>query len=238
MKSRKQQLINASFSHKKRSQLLRSYLETNKDTYLRDYEKQSDLPPLTNNFEAISNRYHYHLRAAGLFLKEHNLLPKVTTQDTPSNTPFLPIAIYLDHLRSAHNVGSIIRTTEALRLGTIYFSPSTPFTDNKKVNDAAMGSIPHVPCKQAHSIQDLPRPLIALETILDAPSLYDFTFPEAFTLLLGNEEYGLSQESLKEADMHIQIPLLGTKNSLNVACAYAMAAGEIYNQLGKKHAKT
>lgn len=46
-------------------------------------------------------------------------------------------------------------------------------------------------------------------------------------LLLGNEEYGLSDTSLKLADHTLQIPLPGSKNFLNVASAFAIAAAVI-----------
>jgi tRNA G18 (ribose-2'-O)-methylase SpoU len=61
--------------------------------------------------------------------------------------------------------------------------------------------------------------------------LSDFIFPASFTLILGNEEYGISNESLKLADYIVEIPLFGAKNSLNVACAFAIAASQIRRQL-------
>lgn len=181
-------------------------------------------PPLPATPEGRSHRYHEHLAGAGLSVKEHNLL--ITTQDIPSSVPYLPLAIYLDHIRSAHNVGSIIRTTEALRLGTLILSPNTPGPDNKKVRDAAMGTEAHVPFGT-----HLPRPWIALETALEAPSLFDYPFPSTFTLILGNEEFGISESLLKQCDLVVTIPLVGSKNSLNVACAYSLAAGVIAHQL-------
>ena len=94
-----------------------------------------------------------------------------------------------------------------------------------------MGTSTEVPTTKNASLKNLPRPLIALETAPLAPSIYDFSFPPTFTLLLGNEEYGLSRESLDQADQLVQIPLQGSKNSLNVACAYAIVAAEIRRQI-------
>ena len=53
------------------------------------------------------------------------------------------------------------------------------------------------------------------------------SFPEKFTLILGNEEKGISQAALKEADVFLTIPLTGEQKSLNVASAFAMAAFQI-----------
>jgi len=140
---------------------------------------------------------------------------------------FLPIAIYLDHVRSAYNVGSILRTSEALRIGTLYFSEKTPYIDNEKVQRTAMGAAEIVPVRRGISLASLPRPLIALETSDEAQDLAAFAFPTQFTLILGNEEYGISDEALMLADHLVEISLLGIKNSLNVACAFAIVGEKI-----------
>lgn len=191
----------------------------------REIEKRLTLPPIPWTHEARSHRFHFHLKMADLSYKEHNLL--IETKDKPSAISFGTIHIYLDHIRSAHNVGSILRTTEALRLGPVSFSKDTPFIDNKKVKDAAMGTETLVPCNHK-PLHTLPRPLIALETAPKAPSIYDFSFPGTCTIIVGNEEFGISKENLSIADHIVQIPLPGSKNSLNVACAFALLAGIIF----------
>ena len=185
----------------------------------------------TTNLKEISNRYHYHLKNAEISLKEHNLLPSLTNIDGKNEQlPFLENAIYLDGLRSAFNVGNIIRTTEALRVAKIYFDAKTPFIDNEKVQKTSMGSYLFTKCFNTFNIKDLPRPFIGLDTSVKSISLYDFIFPEKFTLILGNEEYGISDEMLKKVDYLIEIPMLGFKNSINVASAFAICANEIRRQ--------
>ncbi len=179
---------------------------------------------------SLSDRYHLHLHEARSFLREHNLLPRVTKDDRDNSEEILPISIYLDNIRSAHNVGSILRTVEAMALGKIFFSPNTPFIDNKQVRDASMGMHLHVECIKTDSIEALPKPIIAMETSPDAVSIYEYIFPESFTLIMGNEEYGCSENTMKAADELITIPLRGRKNSLNVANAFSIAAYEIARQ--------
>jgi len=193
-------------------------------------ERYLNLAPLALSFEAISNRFHEHAKISTLSFKEHSLLPSVTTQDAPSSVPFLKVDIYLDNIRSAHNIGSIIRTTEALRLGSLFFSEAMASTSCKKLQDTAMGTLDKVSINTAKDLSNLRRPFIAIETAKEAVSLYDFIFPLSFSLLLGNEEYGLSKTSLSQADYIVKIPLHGFKNSLNVACAFSMIANEIRRQ--------
>ncbi len=223
--------------HKTASRILRTYYYQQRDgrTLLlyRRVEKWMQLPALDmENFPQFSDRYHFHLSLAEISWKEHNLLTAPYQRiDSPSDTPYLPVAIYLDNLRSAFNVGSILRTTEAFRLGEVVFSKTTPYIDNEKVQKTSMETYDKVPCRANTDLSSLPRPLIALETDLNAPSALDFTFPDSFTLMLGNEEYGLSDHALSQKDAIVQIPLYGYKNSLNVASAFAIVAAVISHQL-------
>jgi len=211
-----------SWMHKKGAEAI----EKGKLDSYREIEGWLSLPPCSFDKESLSDRFHFHLREAGLFRKEHNLL-FVEKGDSESDTPFLPYGVYLDSLRSGYNVGNIVRTTEALRFGTLFFSSDTPPLSNKKVKDAAMGADSHVHVEVITDLSSLPRPLIAVETVENAIPYTEFDFPTSGTLLLGNEEYGLSQESLEAADFYVSIPLCGRKNSLNVANAFAILASHI-----------
>jgi tRNA G18 (ribose-2'-O)-methylase SpoU len=182
------------------------------------------------NLETLSDRYHFHLRKAKYNLKENNLLPSIRKNDRKASKEFGALSIYLDNIRSAHNIGSILRTTEAFRLGTVCFSVDTPFINNKKILKTAMGTETITPCIENYSIDTLQKPIIALETSDDAISLHEFIFPKNFTLVLGNEEYGISDSILKKTDYLLEIPLIGIKNSINVACAFAIVAAEIQKQ--------
>lgn len=193
------------------------------------------LSPITSSIDytsqkQISDLYHLHLKEACLNHKEHHLFSYQRRGDSKSASPVWPIDVYLDNLRSAHNVGSIIRTVEAFSFGRIYFSPQTPFIDNPKVQKTAMDCHPWVDCRRGSILSQLRRPIIALETCHSATSLYQFTFPDTFTLVLGNEEYGCSEASLEEANLFVEIPMRGRKNSLNVANAFSCIAAEVSRQ--------
>jgi tRNA G18 (ribose-2'-O)-methylase SpoU len=224
--------------HKKCSELLREIYLNSSQKLLNHYNEIQQWMGgnLIDSFhsEVISNAYHKHLKLSKRRNTEHNLLPKVRQNDRakPSCKP-LPIATYLDSLRSAHNIGSILRTVEAFGLGEVYFSLQTPFCDHPQVIKTSMGTSQHVKCFKVENIADLPKPLIVMETCEQSIPLHEFQFPDKFTLAIGNEEYGCSKELLLEADTILEIPLRGRKNSLNVANAFAIAAAEIVNQKDK-----
>jgi|JI10StandDraft_1071094.scaffolds.fasta_scaffold03375_8 tRNA G18 (ribose-2'-O)-methylase SpoU len=216
--------------HKHAGLYLRSLYEKRVplDLHYRAMESWLHLPPLKESTENLIDRFQYHMQEAALSLSEDRLLVKQL--DTLTATPFGTVTTYLENLRSAYNIGNILRTIEALRLGPLIFSENMPTASHPKVQKTAMGTENIVPSKQG-DLNTLPRPLIALETVKNAPSLYEFTFPPSFTLLIGNEEYGLKEETLQIADHIVQIPLFGSKNSLNVANAFAITAHFIKNQL-------
>jgi tRNA G18 (ribose-2'-O)-methylase SpoU len=179
----------------------------------------------------IADRLHLHREISGSILSESNLPFQILTEDKESSTLFLNVHIVLNQIRSAFNVGSIIRTTEAQRLGTLYFEGLTPKITSPKVQKTAMGCHDKVPCVDLIDKTYLPRPIIGLEVAKEAISIHDYIFPESFTLILGNEEYGISDEWLAQCDAIVTIPMWGFKNSLNVASAYAIAAYEIRKQV-------
>lgn len=228
------------WQHKKCAELLREYYDLllegqvcSFEIYRQYLSWMKQLPFEPADLKSVADRYHWHLTQAGQSLKEHNLLPKIRKKDHEAQTDYLPIAIYLDNVRSAYNVGSILRTCEAMRLGHIYFSQHTPDHEHEKVVRTAMGAAALVPCRRNVLLSDLPRPIIALDTSDEAISINDFLFPSSFTLVLGNEEYGISDDVLRIADMLVEIPLLGVKNSLNVACAFAIAGAQIRRQISR-----
>lgn len=201
------------------------------NTYLNICRWLGRSSPTCFSLKELSNLYHEHLELAHQHHKEHHLLPNITSNDRQSPIlPLLDIIIYLDHIRSAHNVGSIIRTTEAFQLGKVQFSSQTPFLTNKKVRNSAMGSQNWIQGEINDTLEPN-KPILVLETARSAKNLFTYKFPESFILVLGNEEYGVSDSLLSKATDLITIPLAGRKNSLNVACAYAIAAYEISKQL-------
>lgn len=181
-----------------------------------------------DSLEAVSKQYHRHMQSAGQQLKEHRLLPRPRQGDkaTPSAAA-LQWSVYLDHIRSAHNVGSIIRSAEAFWLQELLFSAQTPPADNKKVRDAAMGCDEWIRCRQITDLDELPRPLVVLECAEGAIPIHDFKWPSSGCIVLGNEEFGVSDELLQRADAIVEIPLCGRKNSLNVANAFAIVASAL-----------
>ena len=151
--------------------------------------------------------------------------------------PRRPIYPVLDNLRSAFNVGSIVRTADCALVEKIYFCGITAHPPHKKLDKTSLGAMPYVPWEHKptveEAIQELKTqciPIVSLELTNSSQLIWDFQFPSPICLVLGNEALGVSQEALALSDAIIEIPMLGYKNSMNVAVAFGVAVYEIERQ--------
>jgi tRNA G18 (ribose-2'-O)-methylase SpoU len=151
--------------------------------------------------------------------------------------PRLPVHVILDNLRSAFNVGSIIRTADCARIEKVHFCGYTAHPPHQKLEKTALGTLPFVPWETHDSIMDVidamkkaKRHIIALETTNQSRDLWTYKFPLPCALILGNEALGVSGPALEAADELVEIPMMGFKNSINVAVAFGIAVYEIQRQ--------
>jgi TrmH family RNA methyltransferase len=132
--------------------------------------------------------------------------------------------IFLDAVSDPGNVGTILRTVDALIDATVVLGPGTadPFSPNAV--RASMGSIFSQPVARA-GIGQTPAPRIAMVAQGGSrPGSLDGTF----TVCLGSEREGVSAEVLKHCEESWTIPLRAEgPESLNVAAAAAIACERI-----------
>ena len=69
--------------------------------------------------------------------------------------------------------------------------------------------------------------VVALETTRDARELYDCQLALDCAIVVGHEVFGVSPEALALVDLKVQIPMVGTKSSLNAATAFGVVAFEL-----------
>ena len=147
-----------------------------------------------------------------------------------------PIYCLVENVRSLYNVGSIFRTSDAIRLGKLYLTGYTGHPPRKEIEKTALGAVESVPwtyCKNplqaVKEIKENRIPLIALEHTTNSIDFYAFEYKFPLCLMLGNEVDGLSEEILTQADAAIEIPMYGLKQSLNVSVAYGIVMYHVLN---------
>jgi RNA methyltransferase, TrmH family len=135
----------------------------------------------------------------------------------------LPAGLALWHVGDPGNVGTLVRTADAL--GPAFLALSTGCADltSPKALRASMGAIFRVPTA---SFEDAPHPLIGLVPE-GGTSLPELELGERATFVLGAERDGLPAEVTASCDAFASIPLAEGAESLNVAVAGAIALYEL-----------
>lgn len=154
------------------------------------------------------------------------------------------LIIIAHNLRSTHNVGSLLRTAEGLGVSEVILTGYTPYP--KSLNDERL---PHIQTKmtkditktalgaeqtQTWSRSEALNPVLedlrgrgfiiaALEQSPNSVPLPDYSFDDNVALIVGREVEGIEPEVLADCDIHLEIPMFGSKESFNVVQAAAMA---------------
>ena len=138
----------------------------------------------------------------------------------------------LDGLQDAGNIGTIIRTCDALGIGGVVLSPDCADIYSPKVVRGAMGSLfrlpfaaTPLPCFIA-GLQADGYTVYAAVPDRNAESIDDVRFPEKCAVIIGNEGNGVSHEVIKAAGKSIYIPIENAE-SLNAAIAAAIFCNEM-----------
>jgi TrmH family RNA methyltransferase len=148
---------------------------------------------------------------------------KQFSQRTGDNCVRSP-CVYLHGVGDPGNVGTILRTADALIAGSVVLGPGCADAFSPKAVRASMGSIFSRPPIKA-GLEATPKPRVAL--VAHGGQKVD-TLAGAATVCLGAERDGLPEGVLAECDRKVTIPLReGGPDSLNVAAAAAIAAQRI-----------
>jgi 23S rRNA (guanosine2251-2'-O)-methyltransferase len=150
----------------------------------------------------------------------------------------------LDNIRSVYNVGSIFRTCNAVGIGKIYLCGITPTPLDKKGNKrkdfakVALGAEDTVSWDFFESTSECVNNLkkekyyiISLEQDEKSIDYKEITTSSKTNVafIIGSETEGISKEVLESSDVIAEIPMQGSKESLNVTIAFGIA---VYRILG------
>lgn len=140
--------------------------------------------------------------------------------------------VVLDTIRSAYNVGAIFRTCDGAGVQAVWLTGYTPAPTDRfgrqqpeihKTSVGASQTVPWVQYKQVELIKELRIyqqqgfVVVAVEQTDTAVSLPIWQVPEKVIYIFGNEIDGVAKELLAVADVDVDIPMYGQKESLNVS---------------------
>ena len=146
----------------------------------------------------------------------------------------LPVTVLLDNVRSLYNVGAFFRTSDAVRADSIVLAGITPTPDDPRIAKTALGAERSVAWSMSGSataaVENLRArgfEIAAIETSLHAVDLFDWRPRFPVCVVFGHEVEGIAPALLECCDVHVRIPTLGTKGSINVATAGGVVLYEL-----------
>jgi RNA methyltransferase, TrmH family len=131
-----------------------------------------------------------------------------------------PVGVALWHVADPGNVGTILRSADALGPAFVALSDGCADPTGPKAVRASMGALFRVPLIP---FEEAPRPWIALVP-REGGRLDEAA--DSCTFVLGSEREGLPEEVLARCDERATIPLSPQAESLNVAMAATIALYE------------
>ena len=154
----------------------------------------------------------------------------------------LPVTIVLDNIRSAFNVGSIFRSSDAFLIERVVLCGITSTPPHKEILKTAIGAnrsvewlYVNVAGKALEQLKTENYCIIGIEQTTASISLSEFKVDanQKYAIVFGNEVEGLSKDILPLIDNFIEIPQFGTKHSLNVSVCAGIVLYEFSEVLRK-----
>lgn len=147
-----------------------------------------------------------------------------------------PVLVIIDGIEDPHNLGSIIRTAEAMGVQGIIIPQRRAVGITSTVMKVAAGALENIAIAR---VVNLNQAILKLKeegfwiygTTADTDTmLQQVNFSGSVGLVIGSEGQGLSQLTEKNCDQLVTIPLTGLTPSLNASVAAAISLYEVFRQ--------
>lgn len=153
------------------------------------------------------------------------------------------IVVVLDNVRSAHNVGSVFRTSDSFKVDKVFLCGICPVPPSAEIHKSGLGAEDSVGWEYCEDtmvaverLRNEGYTIVSVEQTVNSVKLDRFR-PYAtqecaagtsnedigpipskkYALIFGNEVDGVSQEVVDASDFSLEIPQFGMKHSLNIS---------------------
>ncbi len=163
---------------------------------------------------------------------------QLTHYSTYFNAQKHPITVVCENVTNAPNIGSLFRICDAFGVKKLIFTGKNLPVPSKKVQKTARATEKYVSytiendiflclhqLKETHQI-------ISLEITENSTAIQNYTFStcKPIALIIGDENFGVSERILQQSDAIIHINMFGKNSSMNVVQATNIALYEITKQ--------
>jgi len=158
----------------------------------------------------------------------------------PQDPAWPPFLLVLDGLQDPHNLGSLLRSAEAAKVGGVIIPKRRAVGVTPVVAKVSAGALSYVPVAR---VVNIPRAIDDLKQAgywivgadMDGELCYEQDLTGPIALVVGGEGEGLSRLVKEKCDFLARIPMLGQINSLNAGVAGALLMFEVVRQRTQSH---
>ena len=191
----------------------------------------------------MTNKVINNLRMQGKDRKLLNIELGRVSAEKYRELPDSGIVVVLDNVRSAHNVGSVFRTSDSFKVDKVFLCGICPVPPSAEIHKSGLGAEESVGweyCEDTMGAVERLRnegyTIVSVEQTVNSVKLDRFrpyatqesaagasqedieTIPsKKYALIFGNEVDGVSQEVVDASDFSLEIPQFGMKHSLNIS---------------------
>lgn len=146
-----------------------------------------------------------------------------------------PFFIILDGITDPHNLGSIIRTADAVGAHGVIIPKRRSVHITPIVNKASAGAVEYMPvCKVTNIVNTIKtlkdKGLWIAAADMGGESFYKQNLKGPLALVIGSEGEGISRLVKKNCDFTVSMPMSGNISSLNASVAGGIILYEVYRQ--------
>lgn len=144
--------------------------------------------------------------------------------------------LLLEDINDPGNLGTILRTCEAAGASGLIMSRHTVDIYNPKVVRSTMGAIFRMPFTYVEDLEATIRLLqqsgvrVYAAHLRGTEAYYEKDYDSPTAFIIGNESNGISEAVAQTADELLKIPMAGSVESLNAACAATVFLYEAFRQ--------
>lgn len=150
-----------------------------------------------------------------------------------------PFFIILDEITDPHNLGTIIRTADAVGAHGVIIPKRRSVHITSVVAKASAGAVEYVPvCKVTNIVNTIKQlkkeGLWIAAADMDGEVFYEQNLTGPLALVIGSEGFGVSRLVKQNCDFVVKMPMVGNVSSLNASVAGGILMYEIFRQRMKK----
>ena len=138
----------------------------------------------------------------------------------------MAVAVVLDNVRSAQNVGAFFRTGDAFAVEKVLLCGITATPPSRDIHKSSLGAeftvaweYYNATTEAVTALKEQGYTVLAIEQVEGAAMLdkLEIDTTKKYALVFGNEVLGVDQAVVDICDGAIEIPQAGTKHSINVS---------------------